>query len=149
MSAKTRPLDKRELDAQIAEKVYGLTVTWMGHPYYRANSGHSESVPFYTSEDAAAINLATKLQRDGWLVNIKLMPPGCPFIAWEKPVDVRACVSLQWMRRQTNDDCRKFIGLHPTAMDNDWRVALAKAALEMVMLVEKFGEKENRDAEVS
>lgn len=142
----------RELDAQIAERIYGLPVTWReGKPMHiwdAPNFGKViEEVEPYTASRREAMKLAEHLQREGWLVNIKLMPLKSTFIAFEQPLDVRACVELRWMRRGSTADTRKYLGLNPTAVDNSWKVALVKAALQMVELCERFGAKETSDGD--
>ena len=149
------PEEMRALDARVAGEVMswteltppspradGLSCSWRGKP--KAATSTNYWVPCFCQEIEAAWRVVKQLRSEGWLVIVKEMPEGFPYLAgddWTRDpkVHVRSYVSAQWMPLKTAEDCRRFVGLHPDGMGDSAPVAICRCALRVRELTAKFG----------
>ncbi len=97
----------RELDALVAEKVFGVLAVHdsrdgygKGARQYPAINGNpSGPVPFYSSDIACAWLVVEKMRRDGWAFTLLLTPPASsvivPTAAFRQSVYPPDCRSIQ------------------------------------------------------
>lgn len=125
----------RELDALVSSKVMGLTSGCQTVPW--------SLVPRYSTNIQDAWQVVEHLRRQGWLVVVKEMPDGFPFLG---PDDMdpqprvfrRACCSLQWISTKGVENTRRSIHLHPIGLGDTVPEAICRAALDAVALLERW-----------
>lgn len=149
------------LDAEVARRVFGVTDIrmrpgkwgpdprpWAATPCGKdfGVPGHvgvgalchgcRQLVPRYSTDIAAAWLLVEHFRARGWLVTIRDMPPGFPYILGDPVEEMhlqrRAVCDLQWMPLSTAADCQRRIYRHPHGAGDTPAEAIARAALEAV-----------------
>jgi hypothetical protein len=91
--------------------------------------------PPYVSDTAAAWVVAEKLRELGWLVVVKMIPDGHPFLLDQDDprarLHKRYTCSLTWIAgRAAAGDAHKYIFAHPWAFGETLGQAICRAALE-------------------
>jgi Phage ABA sandwich domain len=119
--------------------------------WYRCGSygnNPTTGLPHYSSDIGAAWLVVEALRQQGWLVEVKEMPDGFPFLG---PDDMdpqprifrRACCFLHWVSTQGVDNTRRYIHLHPSGLGHTTPEAICRAALDSVELLKRWGNKED------
>ncbi|MBC8488493.1 MAG: hypothetical protein H8D45_20895 [Bacteroidetes bacterium] len=87
-------------------------------------------VPEFSKKIKFAWHIVEKLQADGWLVTIKVMPEGFPFIVFDdNKVMSRAVCELLWMDTSTTDNLQRRLYRNPVAFADTAPLAICRAAL--------------------
>lgn len=85
----------RELDAFLHERIFGEEVVWNdGEPYAPPHYGFYQTVPHYSTDITAAMQLAEKLRQLECRVSIYLFPDDCTVVKFLE--GVRTQVHLWW-----------------------------------------------------
>jgi hypothetical protein len=140
MASETSVAAGRETDARVAASLGWSEVREAGGFLCGSPPGDSYAteVPHYSASPAAALEVVEALRQRGWLVILKAMPDGLPFLAFENTeIRVRYVASGQWMRNLTPADTGLRIHAHPTGMADTLALATARLALECVAAEEE------------
>ncbi len=132
-----------ELDGEVARLALGGAGA---HPewYWWSGTGDDAEVlgfvgPHFSTDIAAAWTVVEHFRMRGWLVTVKDMPPGYPYLSGDDPLlklHRRAVCEMQWMPLSTAADCRRSIYRHPRGAADTPAEAICRAALEAVEAVE-------------
>lgn len=152
-----------ETDVRVATEVLGLIVAPRhccgAHGFGYSASDHCPGCDFvkptdrvwvypsnvsrYSNDPGAALVVVEHLRRAGWLMILKAMPNGLPFLAGAgmgpgegQEIQVRYVVSGQWMRRETAEGTRRSIHAHPVGLADTLALAVCRCALECVRVLE-------------
>lgn len=85
--------------------------------------------PAFEGRVSEAWLLVDLLNTEGWLVVVRSHVPGEPFYTDDDllmPVRFRACATASWMKRETNEDIRKYIFDHPAGLADTVPLAICK-----------------------
>jgi hypothetical protein len=147
----------REMDALVAERVMGYSYQKSKHghwkvtgpngvtsePMYGAAKFDPETgepivddwwcgvdLPDYSIDIAAAWRVVDRLNEIGWLVTVKQMPEGVPYIIDPEHTKVmsRVVVSLQWMQWMKDKSAETF-RIGPTVVGDEAPATICRAAL--------------------
>lgn len=138
----------RELDASIAEAIFGGDVRWeRGEPGYtsrQTTAGKTWSswaiLPSYSTDLTSAWRVVEHLRKQGWLIRVQEMPDGFPYrgpddMDPQPQIYKQSYCLLSWMPRERVEDTRRFIRDHPSGIAETAAHAICLAALDSVEII--------------
>jgi len=129
------------------DRYYAHVGRFLGDRIAREVDAYRVSPPPYSSDLAAAWELVERLRQQGWLVVVKAIPDGFPFLGPDDMDPVpkvyrRFCCSLQWISIDGVKNTRRSINLHPFATGDSLPEAICRCALEAAALLDRWKARE-------
>lgn len=93
--------------------------------------------------DATAWAQIEQWRQEGWLVSLKCMPDGRPFLAgddWltDPKLYTRYLCELSWVSVDTAEDCSRRLWISPTGWGETMAIAVQRAGTDLARLESRY-----------
>ena len=127
----------RETDMRVAEEVLGwgnllaVGATVWGSP---PGASYDTNLPYFSERPDSALLVVEALRVRGWLVTLKAMPDGFPFLAGNSDEQIRAryVAEAMWMPCRTAEETRRKIQARLVGLADTLALAVCRCALAAV-----------------